>query len=80
MLSESCHPQYDVGDATTYTRCDAAVEFGDTSGKLIKTTVTDAFPDEFFSTGGYRAIDLRYLASVIRGARRYSAAACAEPL
>jgi hypothetical protein len=32
VLSESCRPQYDVGDATTYTRCDAAVEFGDASG------------------------------------------------
>ncbi len=60
VLSERCHPQRDLGTGQVETRCDAAVRFMTVTGRVILTTVTDAFPYEFSGPRQSRTIDLRY--------------------
>ena len=60
VLSERCQPRIDLASAGTETRCDAAVRFTSVTGRVITTTVTDAFPSEFSGSGRSRTIDLRY--------------------
>jgi hypothetical protein len=61
VLSERCQPRIDLAyPAGTDTRCDAAVRFTTVTGRVITTTVTDAFPSEFSGSGRSRTIDLRY--------------------
>jgi len=60
VLSERCQPRIDLPSAGTETRCDAAVRFTSVTGRVITTTVTDAFPSEFSGSGRSRTIDLRY--------------------
>jgi len=60
VLSERCHPQTDLATGARETRCDAQVQFTTVDGQVIRTTVTDAFPDEFSGTGPSRTIALRY--------------------
>ena len=60
VLSERCHPRDDLAyPGSVETRCDAAVRFT-AGGRIITTTVTDAFPSEFSGSGRFRTIDLRY--------------------
>lgn len=60
VLSEHCHPQVDLATGQGETRCDAVVQFTTTAGRIITTTVTDAFPSEFRGSGPSKTIDLRY--------------------
>jgi len=61
VLSERCQPRIDLAfPAGAETRCDAAVRFTTVTGRVITTTVTDAFPSEFSGSGRSRTIDLRY--------------------
>lgn len=61
VLSEHCHPQLDVGTGVSETRCDAAVQYTTQTGRVITTTVSDAFPYEFRHRGGtLTTIQLRY--------------------
>jgi hypothetical protein len=61
VLSERCQPRTDLAyPAGTDTRCDAAVRFTTVTGRVITTTVTDAFPSEFSGSGRSKTIDLRY--------------------
>jgi len=61
VLSERCQPRIDLAyPAGTETRCDAVVRFTTVTGRVITTTVTDAFPSEFSGSGRSRTIDLRY--------------------
>jgi hypothetical protein len=62
VLSERCQPRTDLAypAAATETRCNAVVRFTTVTGRVITTTVTDAFPSEFSGSGRSRTIDLRY--------------------
>ena len=61
VLSERCHAQFDPATHQSETRCDAAVRFTTRTGRVITTTVTDAFPYEFHHKPGQPAtIRLRY--------------------
>jgi hypothetical protein len=62
VLSEHCGYRYDFGaPASSGTRCDASVRFTTRSGRVIRTTVTDAFPYEFSHRAGRpTTIQLRY--------------------
>jgi hypothetical protein len=61
VLSERCRPRTDLAyPAGTDSRCDAAVRFTTVTGRVITTTVTDAFPSEFSGSGRSKTIDLRY--------------------
>ena len=57
---ERAQGRIDLASAGTETRCDAAVRFTSVTGRVITTTVTDAFPSEFSGSGRSRTIDLRY--------------------
>jgi hypothetical protein len=59
VLSRHCHPQYDAGTRQTETRCNALVRYR-AAGRVITTTITDAFPTEFTTTRHVMTIDLRY--------------------
>lgn len=64
VTSMHCHPQFDLGTQTTSTRCEAAIRYTTRTGRVIRTTVTDAFPTEFRHVqGGATTIGIRYLAS-----------------
>jgi hypothetical protein len=64
VVSERCHGQFDFATHQDETRCDAAVRFVTSAGRVIATTVTDAFPYEFRHPPGRPAtIRLRYDAS-----------------
>lgn len=64
VISEHCHRQLDFATHRNETRCDAAVRFATSTGRVITTTVTDAFPYEIRHTPGKSAtIRLRYDAS-----------------
>jgi hypothetical protein len=59
--SEHCHPQVDLATGIGETRCDADVRFVTVTGRIINTTVTDAFPYEFHHRSGMpTTIELRY--------------------
>jgi hypothetical protein len=61
VLSEHCHPQFDLGTGATETRCDAAVRYTTRTGLVMTTTVVDAFPYEIRHQAGTPAtIQLRY--------------------
>ena len=61
VISEQCHPRFDAATHQSETRCDAAVRYLTSTGRVITTTVTDAFPFEFRHTPGKPAtIRLRY--------------------
>jgi hypothetical protein len=61
VLSEHCHPQFDLGTGATETRCDAAVRYTTRAGRVITTTVGDAYPYEFrHRPGTSPTILLRY--------------------
>jgi hypothetical protein len=61
VLSERCQPRIDLAyPAGPETRCDAVVRFTTVTGRVITTTITDAFPSEFSGSGRSRTIDLRY--------------------
>jgi hypothetical protein len=61
VLSERCQLRIDPADPVgPETRCDAAVRFTTATGRVITTTVTDAFSSEFSGSGRSRTIDLRY--------------------
>jgi hypothetical protein len=60
VLSERCHPQYDLATHRGETRCDAGVQFITVSGRVVTTSVGDAFPSEFHGSGSSKTIDLRY--------------------
>jgi hypothetical protein len=62
VLSEHCGYRYDFGaPASSGMRCDASVRFTARSGRVIRTTVTDAFPYEFSHRAGRpTTIQLRY--------------------
>ena len=60
-LSEHCHPRPDLATGTGETRCDAAVRYTTRTGRVITTTVSDAFPYEFRHRPGMPpTIQLRY--------------------
>ena len=59
--AEHCHQQFDVGTGSTGARCDAAIRYTTRTGRVIRTTVTDAFPAEFRHVpGGPTTIEIRY--------------------
>jgi hypothetical protein len=61
VISEQCHQQIDVATRQSETRCDAAVRYATSTGRVITTTVTDAFPYEFHHKPGQpETIRLRY--------------------
>jgi len=61
VLSERCHPQFDLGTGADETRCDAAVRYTTRTGRLITATVADAFPYEFrHRPGTPTTIQIRY--------------------
>lgn len=64
VTAEHCHPRFGLGTQTTSTRCDAAVRYTTRTGRVIRTTVTDAFPAEpRHVAAGATTIDIRYVAS-----------------
>ena len=61
VLSEHCHKQFDVATDASETRCDAAVRYTTVTGRIDRTTINDAFRDEFNHPQGKPAtIRLRY--------------------
>lgn len=61
VISEHCHPQYDLGTGSTDTRCGAAIRYTTRTGQVIAATITDAFPGEFRHTAaGMTTIQVRY--------------------
>lgn len=64
VTAEHCHSQFDPGTRTAGARCEAVIRFTTRTGRVIRTTVTDAFPTEFrHIAGGPTTIGIRYQAS-----------------
>lgn len=61
VAAEHCHQQFDVGTGSTDTRCNAAIRYPTRTGQVIRTTVTDALPEEFRHVPGEpTTIEIRY--------------------